>query len=82
MTYALYYGNDLERLLPYLETEDLPVARLGPESLNPQFTVPQPPVSERFPWLITLGVVLAALVVGALLFGVLRQAKNLLPPAS
>ena len=87
-TYGLYYGNteaihpsyDLERFLPYLETDNLPSAELGEQQNNAQFTRPEIPVSERFPWLITLGVVAVAAVAGLLLFGVLRQAKKVLPP--
>ena len=87
-TYGLYYGNtlarqpsyDLERFLPYLETSNLPGAELGEQQNNPQFALPELPVSERFPWLITLGVAAVAAVAGLLLFGVLRQAKKVLPP--
>ena len=43
-TYRLYYGNpeasapsyELEKLFPYLVTEDLPVARLGPHDVQPR----------------------------------------------
>ncbi len=87
-TYGLYYGNtkarqpsyDLERFLPYLETDDLPGAALGAQQNNAQFALPELPVSERFPWLITLGVAAVAAVAGLLLFGVLRQARKVLPP--
>ena len=86
--YALYYGNpvaeapvyDLQRIVPYLETEDLPVATLGEQRLNAAFTGPDVPMTERLPWLMTAGVALAALVVAVLLFGVIRQAKKVLPP--
>ncbi|MFQ6027160.1 MAG: DUF3999 family protein [Dehalococcoidia bacterium] len=86
--YRLFYGNpeartpsyDLDRFLPYLELENIPQASLGPQVENPQFRIPQPPVSERYPWLITVGVAVAAVVVALLLFGVLRQAKKFLPP--
>ena len=87
-TYGLYYGNtearqpsyDLERFLPYLETDNLPSAELGEQRNNAQFALPELPVSERFPWLITLAVAAVAAVAGLLLFGVLRQAKKVLPP--
>ena len=47
-SYRLYYGNpdvsapsyDLERVFPYLVTEGLPVAALGPHTRNPVFAVP------------------------------------------
>lgn len=86
--YALYYGNpvaeapvyDLQRIVPYLETEDLPMATLGGQRSNEAFTGLDVPVTERLPWLMPAGVALAALVVAALLFGVIRQAKRVLPP--
>lgn len=86
--YALYYGNpvaeapayDLQRIVPYLETEGLPVATLGGQRPNAAFTGLDVPVTERLPWLMPAGVALAALVVAALLFGVIRQAKKVLPP--
>jgi hypothetical protein len=87
-SYALYYGNDaasapsydLARLLPYLDTGSPAAAALGPQQANPQYAEPRPPASEEYPWLITVGVVAAALVVGALLFGVFRQVRKALPP--
>ena len=57
-TYRLYYGNpeastlsyELEKLFPYLVTEDLPVARLGNHEVNPAFDAPQPrPLTSRSP---------------------------------
>jgi hypothetical protein len=87
-SYRLYYGNpraaapsyDLQQFLPYLDTEDLPVADLGPHEHNPAFVEPQPPLSERLPWLIPAVVGVAAAVVGLLLLGVARQARKILPP--
>ena len=89
--YTLYYGNpeaprpsyDLERVLPYFGTAGLPVATLGPHQVNPAFTPPNPPelpLTERLPWLMPVGVALASLVVAALLYGVVRQARKVLPP--
>ena len=89
-SYKLYYGNEnalvpsyeLERILPFLETENLPVGILGPEANNDNFEieVKSRPFSERFPWLIPTAVALVALVVAFLLFGVFRKAHKLLPP--
>ena len=87
-TYALYYGNevartpsyDLERLLPYLDTENPEAASLGPQQANSRYAEPQLPASERYPWLITVAVVAAAVVVAAVLFGVFRQARKALQP--
>jgi hypothetical protein len=88
--YQLYYGNtdarspsyDLARFLPYLETEGLPQGTLGAQMDNTAFEIPREPWSERLPWLIPAMVALAAVVVGILLLGVLRQAKKFLPPPS
>ena len=87
-SYALYYGNeaarapsyDLARLLPYLDTESPAAATFGPQQANPQYAEPQPPASEQYPWLITVAVVAAAVVVAAILFGVFRQVRKALPP--
>ena len=86
--YALYYGNpvaqapvyDLERIAPYLETEDLPVATLGGQQPNEAFTGLDVPVTERLPRLAPVGVALAAVVLAALLYSVFRQARKVLPP--
>ena len=86
--YALYYGNpvaevpvyDLGQVVPYLETEDLPVAALGAQRANEAFTGLDVPVTERLPWLMPAGVVLASVVVAFLLFQVIRQARKALPP--
>ena len=90
--YKLYYGNpgahapsyELERILPFLETENLPVGGLGPQADNLAFQVEKErlPFSERYEWLITVAVVVVALVVALLLFGVVRKAKKVLPPPS
>ena len=87
-SYSLYYGNadarrpsyDIERVLPYLATEELPEARLGPQANNPEFVEAPEPVSERLPWLFPFVVALAAAVVALLLVAVLRQARKVLPP--
>jgi hypothetical protein len=89
-SYTLYYGNpdatapsyDLGRFLPYLETEDLPAGTLGPQAENPDFSESQVPLSERLPWLIPVVVALAAVAVGLLLFGVVKQARKVLTPPS
>ena len=90
--YTLYYGNpsarapsyELERILPFLETENLPVGGLGPQADNMAFQVEEDrlPFSERYGWLITVVVVVAALGVALLLFGVVRKAKKVLLPPS
>ena len=89
-SYKLYYGNpeartpsyELELFLPFLETENLPVGTLGPQSNNQAFKVERSrlPFSERYTWLITVVVVVAAIAVALLLFGVVRKAKKVLPP--
>jgi hypothetical protein len=90
-TYSLYYGNaasrrpsyDIDRVLPYLATEDLLRAGLGPQTENSVFVpavVPQPPISERLPWLFPLVAAAAAVIIGVMLFGILRRARSMLPP--
>ena len=87
-SYKLYYGNpdalppsyELERILPFLDIENLPVANLGPQADNQKFKVKRLPLSERYAWLITVVVVVAAVVVALLLFGVVRKARKVLPP--
>ena len=92
-TYRLYYGNpeasapsyELERVFPYLVTEDLPVARLGSHEVNPVFYLPAPPpevvpFTERYPWLLPGVVAMAALLVGLFLASLIRQVRGRLRP--
>jgi Protein of unknown function (DUF3999) len=89
--YTLYYGNtlarapsyELVRILPYLDTDNLPQAKLGPRRASqplPEAPAPKPAASEGLPWLIPSAVAVAAVAVALLLLGVLRQAKKFLPP--
>lgn len=86
--YALYYGNpaarppayELERLADYLETDDLSLAAVGAQQANPAFAGHRRPLTERYPWLITAAVAAAALILAALLYGVIRQARGRLRP--
>ena len=89
--YRAFYGNadaqrptyDIDRLLSFLDTEDLPVAELGAHTDNPMYVAPvqpQPPLTERLPWLLPVVLALAALLVGGLLLNVLRKARSALPP--
>ena len=92
-THRLYYGNpeasapsyELEKLLPYLDTEDLPVARLGGHAVNPAFRIPEPPseivpFTERYPWLLPGVVAASALLVGLFLASLIRQVRGRLRP--
>ena len=87
-SYYLYYGNpdvrkpsyDIEKIFPYLETEDLLEARLGTQANNPDFVEKESPVTERFPWLLPLVIALAVTVVALILLGITRQAKKVLTP--
>ncbi len=92
-TYRLYYGNpeastpsyELEKLFPYLDTEDLPVARLDSPEVNPAFGIPEPPsevvpFTERYPWLLPGVVAAAALLVGLFLASLVRQVRGRLRP--
>ena len=89
--YKAFYGNadaqrptyDIDRLLSFLDTEDLPVAELGAQTDNPMYVAPvtpRPPLTERLPWLLPVALALAALLVGGLLLNVLRKARSALPP--
>ncbi|MBI4236738.1 MAG: DUF3999 family protein, partial [Chloroflexi bacterium] len=87
-TYRLSYGNatarqpsyELERIFPYLVTENLPAAQLGPHTANPLFTIPQKPLTERYPWLLPTAVALAGVLIGLFLANLLREVRRLLPP--
>jgi hypothetical protein len=87
-TYRLYYGNeeagkpsyDIERIFPFLITEGLPEAGIGPQYANPDFEEEKPPVSERFPWLFPVVIAVAAIIVAFLLVVVFRQVRKALPP--
>lgn len=87
-SYRLYYGNseaghpsyDLEKIFPYLVTETLPKASLGPQADNPEYAEKKPPVSERYPWLFPTVIAVAAVVVVLLLLIIFRQVRKALPP--
>jgi hypothetical protein len=87
-TYRLYYGNaearapsyELERIFPYLVTENLPQARLGAHQANTLFAKPPEPFTERYPWLLPTAVAVGGLLIGVFLAGLLRQIRTLLPP--
>ena len=90
-TYRLYYGNplsrapfyELERIFPYLVTDNLPQAVLEIHSVNPGFaelTGPSKPFTERYPWLLPTVVALAALLIGVFLASLLRQVRRTLSP--
>ena len=90
-TYRLYYGNplsrapsyELERIFPYLVTDNLPQADLEIHSVNPGFAEligPAKPFTERYPWLLPTVVALAALLIGVFLTSLLRQVRRTLSP--
>jgi hypothetical protein len=87
-SYRLYYGNidarqpsyDIERVFPYLVTEELPAATLGSQGMNPHFIEKKPPLSERFPWLLPTVIAVAAILVTFIIIGIIRQARKVLPP--
>jgi hypothetical protein len=92
-TYRLFYGNphasrpsyDIERIFPYLETESLTQAQLGHQKVNPDYiekTPPLPPFTERMPWLLPIVITVATILIAFILFKVVRQARNMLPPPS
>ncbi|MDO8593975.1 MAG: DUF3999 family protein [bacterium] len=77
--YTLYYGNplaytpqyDLSRYFEYLETTSLPEARLGVESVNPEYVAPLPPVvpfTDRNKVLLNVTLALLCLIIAAFVF--------------
>jgi hypothetical protein len=86
--YDLYYGNvevgrpsyDLRHFFEYLATDDLPLALLGAEGLNPGLEEPTEPFTERYPWILPVVIAVAAAFVAVLLAGVFRSASKALPP--
>ena len=88
--YRLYYGSagarrplyDLERLFPFLLSQELLQARLGPETTNPGFLPPEPPLTERYPWLLRVAVTVMAVLLLLLALGLIRQVRKVLPPPS
>jgi hypothetical protein len=86
--YRLYYGNpsihapsyDLERIFPYLVTENLTRAQLGPHTTNPIYIVPSRPFTERYPWLLPMVVAGAAFLIGLFLLKLLSQIRRQLSP--
>ncbi len=89
--YRLYYGNlgartpsyELERIFPYLVTENLPQAMLASQAGNTFFAVPKEPVkpfTERNAWLLPAAVALAGVLIGLFLANLLRQIRKVLPP--
>ena len=90
-SYLLYYGNlqartpsyDLERVFPFLVTENLPVAQIGRQTQNPVFALPSGPsesLTERLPWLLPSVVALGSLLIGLFLANLFREIKTKLPP--
>jgi hypothetical protein len=86
--YKAYYGNaealrptyDIDRLLGFLDTDNLPAAGLGAQADNTEYVKKLAPFTERFPWLLPLVLALAGLLVGGILLSVVRQARKALPP--
>ena len=89
--YALFYGNaeartpsyELEHLLPYLITENLPSARLGAQTLNPTFRLSplaSEPFTERYPWLLPIALAVGGLFIGFFLTRLWVEVKKKLPP--
>jgi hypothetical protein len=89
-TYRLYYGNtdahspsyELEHLLPYFVTRNLPIAQLGTQSVNLAFSLPPVPFSERYPWLLPIALTIGGLLIGFFLTRLWADVKTKLPPPS
>lgn len=85
--YKLYYGNsdarypqyDIEALFLYLDLTQIPSVDLGAEAQNPFFEEvmpPQPPVTERLPWLLPLVLAFAAFILLGLIVRLVLSAKK------
>ncbi|MBI1355523.1 MAG: DUF3999 family protein [Acidobacteria bacterium] len=80
----LYYGNleaaapnyDYDSRVPAILDETPPLLYLEPRQDNPDYRPPQPPVTERAPWLIYVVLGAAALALLWLLRGVIREASR------
>ncbi|MDA1229030.1 MAG: DUF3999 family protein [Chloroflexi bacterium] len=87
-TYGLYYGNpearqpsyDLNQIYPYLDTEGRVTATLGLQYMTEPEEEPVTPATEGLPWLLPTVIAGATVVVGLILYGILKQVKSLLPP--
>jgi hypothetical protein len=92
-SYHLYYGNvqaphpsyDIGRILPYLETGEIPEASLSIQATNVYYieksAEPDRPLTERFPWLLPVVIGIAVVVVAVILLRITRQAWQwLFPP--
>lgn len=86
-TYRLYYGNsrarlpeyDLQSYLQYLNTENPLGALLSFMEKNPSFVeekAAEKPITERYPYLLSSVLGIAVLVLGTMVFKLLRQVKT------
>ena len=62
-----------------MDSLNIPKANLGPHTKNLEFVTTEP-LSERMTGLLPLIVASATIIVGMFLFGIIRQAKKILPP--
>ncbi len=87
LKYVLYYGNtqarfpeyDLKNYLDYFDKGNIREIFLGPESLNGSYkqpAIPQKPVSERFPNLLLVLLIIATAVIGFLAFRLFKKAPG------
>ena len=84
----LYFGNpdaalpryDYDKLVPAVLREGPEPQPLGPRRINPDYRAPQPPITERAPWLIYVALAAATLALLWLLRGVVQVAGRPVEP--
>lgn len=85
--YKLYYGNsrarfaeyDLDAFIQYLDTTNTVNGVLGVQEKNTDFKgpiVPEKPLTERFPYLLTGVLAIAVLILGSMVFKLAYQVKK------
>lgn len=84
-SYALYYGSplakspryDFERIYQFFSDQTPLSASLGTEEENTIFTIP---LSERFPWLFPVVLGLVVLILGLVVFNLVRRTRQYTMP--
>jgi hypothetical protein len=79
--YRMFYGNpksiapsyDFEKYFQYLDLSVAHGASLGSQKINPAYVVQEQPLTERSPWILTVGLVVGGVL---LLFMVYKFLKN------
>ena len=86
--YNVYYGNDetskpsyeLDHVLRHVDTENLPLGKLGGQMENPGYSLPVEPFTERYTWFMPIVLSFTTIAIGLFLANVVRQIKGKLSP--